>query len=73
MELIKQACDNACPSLDTHEAVQAQNWGCLPDPYAIRKMLENNRVWMCHSNPQRPCIATGLDAVPDGFEAVTEY
>lgn len=68
-----KACDSACPSNESEEAVQAQNWGCLPDPYAIRKMLDSKRVWMCHSNPDRPCVATGLNAVPAGFKAVTEY
>lgn len=70
---MKEACDNCCPSQETAEAIQMQNYGCLPCPYDIQKMLANKRVWMCHSNPTIPCVSTGLSELPIGFEAVTEY
>jgi hypothetical protein len=66
-------CDNACPSLETMEAVDMQNCGCLPCYYEIQQMLKNKQVWMCHSNLKKPCVATGLTQVPEGFQERTEY
>lgn len=66
-------CDSACPSEDTEESVKYQNYGCLPCVFEIRQMLANKEVWMCHSNQLRPCIATGLTAVPEGYTARTEF
>jgi len=68
----RQACDNACPSLETIEATQCQNWGCLPSPFEINQMLKERKIWMCHSNPTVPCVATGFDAVPEGFTVISE-
>ena len=69
----RQPCDRSCPSLETPEAVQLQNYGCLPCPYEVKQILEKGEVWMCHSTPGQPCVATGLTAVPEGFTAITEY
>lgn len=66
------ACGNACPSTESFEAIQAQNWGCLPCPAEINQMLTQKRVWMCHSNPKVPCVATGLSKLPKGFVAEPE-
>ncbi len=62
-----------CPVVETEESVRMQNYGCLPCEYEITQMLKQKKVWMCHSNPNKPCAATGFDKVPTGFVAVTEY
>lgn len=66
-------CDLNCPSTESAEAIFMQNCGCLPSPCDIKQMLSKGKVWMCHSNPELPCVATGLTVVPDGFEEVREF
>ena len=66
-------CDRACPSLETIEAVEAQNWGCLPCPFEIKQMLSEGKVWMCHSDRTQPCVATGQLALEPEQTAVTTY
>ena len=66
-----ESCDLSCPNLESEEAIEAQNYGCLPCYFDIQEMLKNKRVWMCHSNIQKPCVATGLEKVPDGYTPTT--
>ena len=66
-------CDNSCPSVESFDSVFAQNCGCLPCPYDIHQMLLNKEVWMCHSNPKVPCVATGLKVVPEGYIPRVEF
>jgi hypothetical protein len=68
-----RACCSACPGLTSYDAEQAQNWGCLPSPYEINEMLQTGKVWMCHSNPNKPCIATGLAELPNDCTPVIEW
>lgn len=68
-----RSCDLACPGRETEEAIRYQNYGCLPEPYEINRMLAEGKVWMCHSDPTRPCAATGLTQVPEGMTPVTAY
>jgi uncharacterized pyridoxamine 5'-phosphate oxidase family protein len=52
---MKQTCV-ACPFNYTDESEIAQNYGCLPAPFDIRKMYnEENKVWMCHENSKVCC------------------
>lgn len=30
------------------------------------------KIWACHSNPAIPCVATGLNAFPEGSIRFTE-
>jgi len=67
-------CDEACPANVCGEiAIRYQNYGCLPEPYEITQMLTQKKVWMCHSNPEKPCVYTKLKEVPLYYEAITQY
>lgn len=38
-----------CPFNDTYEAIQAQNWGCLPSPYEVKQQMDaTGKNWACH-------------------------
>ncbi len=68
-----RSCCSACPALNSFDAVQAQNLGCLPSPFEINEMLQAGKIWMCHSNPEKPCVATGLAELPDNCTPVIEW
>lgn len=67
-------CDECCPAnLYGEAAIHYQNLGCLPTPYEISKMLTEKSVWMCHSNPTKPCVYTKLKEVPTDCTPRTVY
>ena len=67
-------CDEACPANVCGEVtIRYQNYGCLPEPYEITKMLTEKKVWMCHSNPEKPCVYTKLKEVPLDCTPITRY
>ena len=47
---------NGCPCVFTDESEKIQNYGCLPDHNdLVKKYLNNEGIWACHSNPKKPC------------------
>jgi hypothetical protein len=67
-------CDEICPANLYGEAANYyQNLGCLPSPYEISEMLAKKQVWMCHSNPEKPCVYTKLKEVPADYVPRTSY
>jgi hypothetical protein len=55
------ACDEYCP--------QESCVICgLPELSEVRLGLQSKpqKIWACHSNPAIPCVATGLNAFPEG-------
>lgn len=62
-------CNTCCPWTLHEDAQYGIDMGCLPSPWDIAQMLADGEVHMCHSNPAKPCIATGLSAVPSNYTA----
>lgn len=61
---MRESCDIYCPYIGAGGACG------LPEPYEILKMLEDEKVWMCHSNESVPCVVTELDRIPKGFTPI---
>ena len=59
-------CNLACPNSMSEEACYYENLECIPSYWEIQTYLEENIVWACHSNRDRPCSATGLKEFPEG-------
>lgn len=65
--VMRESCCNFCPAIDDGSAVS-----CLPCYYDVQEMLQQHKVWMCHSDNTKPCVATGLTEVPDGYIKLDE-
>lgn len=61
-----QPCSRSCPELSADDNT------CLPYYYEVQEMLRQHKVWMCHSNNTKPCVATGLTKIPDGYIKLSE-
>ena len=45
-----------CPFSCTAESEQAQNYGCLPEPWEIISMRRDfGKTWACHDDTTKPC------------------
>jgi hypothetical protein len=61
---MRGSCDEYCP-------INGEGGSCgLPVKSDFEAMGRRKLVWMCHSNPNNPCVATGFNTVPKGWQAI---
>ena len=61
---MRNSCDDACPSIGEYGSCG------LPDCLNILKMMNEERVWMCHSNKAIPCVVTDLESLRNNVDQV---
>lgn len=71
-------CNGMCPGCPfnyySEVAVQAQNWGCLPEPSDIMEITKKTRMhWSCHEKDGKLCAGYAQHVMEKGEKLDKEW